>query len=52
MHREPVGPTDESVAANTLLRQEPDEDEEEDEGDGSEEDDNEGTDEGYSERAQ
>jgi hypothetical protein len=53
MHREPVGPSDESVAANILPRQEPDEDDEEDEGDGREEDDdNEGTDRGYSERSQ
>ena len=45
-------PSDRSVAANVLLRQEPDgeEDEEEDEGDGKEDDDNDDKDDdGYSE---
>jgi len=46
------GLSDRSVAADVLLRQEPDEeeDEEEDEGDGKEDEDNDGKDdEGYSE---
>jgi hypothetical protein len=44
-------PSDRSVAADVLLRQEPDaeEDEEEDEGDGKEDDDDDDTDDGYSE---
>ena len=44
-------PSDRSVAADVLLRQEPDgeEDEEEDEGDGKEDDDDDDKDDGYSE---
>ena len=45
-------PPDRSVAADVLLRQEPDEEgdeEEEDEGDGKEKEDDDDTDDGYSE---
>jgi hypothetical protein len=45
------GPSDRSVAANVLLRQELDEEEEEDEGDsnGKEDDEDDDNDDGYSE---
>ena len=46
------GPSDDSIAADALLRQEPDaedDDEEEDDGDGNEDDHDNGEDDGYSE---
>jgi hypothetical protein len=43
------GPPDRSVAANALLRQEPDEEEDEDEGDSKEDEDDGEEDDGYSE---
>jgi hypothetical protein len=42
-------PPDRSVAANALLRQEPDEEEDEDEGDSEEDEDDGEEDDGYSE---
>lgn len=42
-------PSDRSVAADALLRHEPEEDEEEDERDGNEDDDDDADDDGYSE---
>jgi hypothetical protein len=51
--RPDTGPFDRSVSADVLLRQEPDEDEEEDQGDGKDDDNDDGQgdedDEGYSE---
>jgi hypothetical protein len=51
LHPECPDPHFQSVAANALFRQEPDEeeDEEEDEGDGKEDDEDDDTDDGYSE---
>ncbi len=42
-------PSDQSVVADLFLRQEPDEDEEGDEGDGKKDDDDDREDDGYSE---